>query len=136
MKKTSTFFLLMLLLTVTIFVLDWLKATYFLHKYHGVFVLIRTIFLPLAGILIMKYSVTPKIFRIFLFVYLLLWGGYFLIKLAIPLLSKYHLLSVSSIKVASYPVDYLLFTKLLTPFPFIFFWLVDRIFYIQQKKQS
>lgn len=126
----------MFLLTITIFVLDWLKATYFLHRYHGIFVIIRTVFLPLAGILIMKYSVTPKIFKIFLLVYLSLWGGYFLIKIAISGLTHYHLVSISKENSVSYPVDYLLFTKLLTPFPFIFFWLADRIFYVQQKKQS
>lgn len=118
-----------------IFVLDWLKATYFLHKYHAVFVVIRTIFLPVVGIGIMKYSVTAKMFKVFLLVYLLFWAGYFLLKFTILELINHHILS-SAVTGANYPLEYLLFTKLLTPFPFIFFWLADRIFYVQQKKQS
>ncbi|UEG49899.1 hypothetical protein LK994_00240 [Ferruginibacter lapsinanis] len=123
-------------MTVTVFVLDWLKATYFLHKYHALFVIIRTVFLPITGIVVMKYSVTGKMFRIFLLVYLLLWGGYFLSKLIILGLGHFHLATISPEAAINFTRDYLVFTKLLTPFPFIFFWMVDRIFYQQQKKQS
>ncbi len=136
MGKSSAFFLWMLALTICAFFIDWLKATYFLHTFHSFFVVLKTLIWPLGGILIMKFYVSKKGFRLFLLVYLSLWAGYFLIKFIFFLLIKFHLAQVTNRDSFNFLLGYMYFTKLLTPIPFIFLWLVDRIFYTEQKKQS
>lgn len=136
MRKASVFFFWMLLLTISVFVIDWLRANYSVYGNHSIFIIFKTLFFPIAGIILMKFSVTPKCFKLFLIVYLSLWASFFLLKFIFFAGAGLHLITVSRDVWYKNSLLYLDYIKLSTPIPFIFFWMVDRIFFVEQKKQS
>jgi len=136
MKKASIFFFWMLLLTISVFAINLLKYNYFQHKFHSFFIIFQTVFFPVTGIILMKYSVGAKSFKLFLITYLSFWAGYFLLKLILFAGVSLHVITLTPKERFDYAAIYLDFTKLTTPIPFIFFWMVDKIFFIEQKKQS
>jgi hypothetical protein len=98
--------------------------------------MLKTVFFPITGIILMKFSVEPKSFKLFLIAYLSFWVGYFLLKLLLFAGVSLHFFNMTPKERFDYGAIYLDFTKLVTPIPFIFFWMVDRIFFVKQKKQS
>lgn len=106
-----------------LFLIDWLKATVFAVQYHDFFAWFKTFFLVGGGITIMFLSLPKPLFKTFLAVYLSMWFIYFVLK---KMLAYTHLFS--SEKQALLADQYVHFTQILTPLPFIIFWLLNRVF--------
>lgn len=136
MKKASIFFFWLLLLTISVFTINWLKYNYFQDKFHSFFIIFQTVFFPITGTILMKYSVGPKSFKFFLFTYLSFWAVYFLLKYSLIAGNSLHLFALTPKDRFDITATYMEFTKLATPIPFIFFWILDRIFFVEEKKQS
>lgn len=128
MKSVKVFLLAMLLLYIGLFVFDYLKAvTYPLqHPFHPKVIWLKTIFLVLGGISIMKLTLEKKVFNIFFSIYAVLWIIYYAIKFGAKL--KGDLSAESTFSSNNIMLFYLNITQLLTPFPFFFFWVLNRVF--------
>ena len=126
MKSVKVFLLLMLALYIALFGLDYLKSHIFpiTHHYHSLLIWIKTFVMVVAGVLIMKYTLEKKIFQTFIYIYLSLWAIYYIIKWATKFTEPTEAF-FSSNKIM---LLYLSVTQLLTPFPFFFFWILNRVF--------
>lgn len=128
MKSVKVFLLAMLLLYIGMFVFDYLKAvTYPLnHPKHALIIWLKTLFMVAGGIGIMKLTLEKRVFKTFISIYIVLWIIYYIIKWIAKLpgdQSVEHTFSANKVM-----LFYLSITQLLTPFPFFFFWVLNRVF--------
>lgn len=128
MKSVKVFLLAMVLLYIGLFIFDYLKAVTFplLHPYHSKIIFLKTVFMVLGGIGIMKLTLEYRVFKIFISIYAVLWIIYYAIKLIANLRGDQS--STSTFSSANIMLFYLYITQLLTPFPFFFFWMINRVF--------
>ncbi len=123
MKSSKRFVLLIIALVLILFFLDWLRNTYYQGQEISPVARIRTIFVFIAAIAIMKLCTTRRGFKIFLIAHLLLWGIF------------YGLIFLTMHKVTTKSGEALEFYKNLipleTPLPLIFFWFVDQLFFVE-----
>ncbi len=131
MKQVNLFVVIIIFFYSILFVLDWMKATIFAVEYHSFFVWFKTFFLVAGGTLIMYFTIQKPFFKTFLIVYLSLWFVYFMLKKVLPL-SGIEDLAFQG-KIESF---YQNITQLFTPLPFIIFWLLNRVFLVQNKPSS
>lgn len=131
MKSVRVFLLLMVILQFCLFGLDWYKTTVAVGTFHSFLIWFQTFFLIISGWLIMKLTLQKQPFQLFTFVYGILWTFYFLLKYLILKLifiitgSSAYLISVQT----SQPlVIYLKYSQLLTPLPFLIFWLLYQVY--------
>lgn len=126
MKSVKVFLLLMLALYIALFGLDYLKSHVFPipHPYHSLLIWLKTFVMVVAGVWVMKFTLEKKIFQTFIYIYLSLWVIYYIIKWVTKFTEPTEEL-FSSNKVM---LLYLSVTQLLTPFPFFFFWILNRVF--------
>jgi len=122
MKSGKAFFLFMILLVLCLLAFDWARNNYYKNMHDSPLIKAKTVFIILAGIAIMRLTVTKSGFKIFLIGYILLW----MIYLALAMAEKHAYLHNISPR-------YLETIPLMTPLPFIFFWLVDRVFFSEKK---
>jgi hypothetical protein len=126
MRPVKKFFLLILVLASCIFFLDWARNYYFPGQIISPIARIKTITIIVASILIMKLTFTDKGFRFFLVVYLWLWTIYWLLNFMFA-----HKIYLSIIdELWAFYRDTIPFES---PLPLIFFWFVDRMFFIEQR---
>ena len=125
MKSVKAFLLLILALYLGLFLFDYLKAYVFPVKNHSLFVWLKTAFLVLGGMLIMKITLEKKVFKTFITIYASLWVIYYIIKwiAKLPVSMPESMFSANKTM-----LFYLNVTQLLTPFPFFFFWVLNRVF--------
>ena len=125
MKSLKVFLLLMLALYVGLFVFDYLKAVVFPVKHHSLVIWLKTFFLVAGGVAIMKITLEYRIFKTFITIYVVLWVFYYVLKWASKFpdqpLERYF-------QANKLMLFYLNITQLLTPFPFFFFWVLNRVF--------
>ncbi len=127
MKSVKAFLLLMLALYICLFGFDYLKAEVFpsTSRYHSWMIWLKTFFLVTAGTGIMYLTLERGVFKTFFKIYLILWIIYFLIKW----ISKVPIqLSLPYLKGEKVMLFYMNITQILTPFPFFFFWVLNRVF--------
>ncbi len=126
MKSAKMFLLCMLILYIGLFFFDYLKAVVFPDKNHALVIWLKTFFLVSAGVIIMKMTLEKKVFKNFIAIYLSLWLIYYAIKIIAKLpIDHSKETTFSANKVMLF---YLNITQLLTPFPFFFFWVLNRVF--------
>ena len=126
MKSVKVFLSLMLALYIALFGLDYLKSHVFpaSHPYHSMLIWLKTFVMVVAGVWVMKFTLEKKIFQTFIYIYLSLWVIYYIIKWVTKFTEPTEAL-FSSNKIM---LLYLSVTQLLTPFPFFFFWILNRVF--------
>ena len=124
MKAAKVFFLLMLALVICILIFDWVRINYFADEVITPIARIKTIFVVIVGTIIMKISTTPKGFKIFIISYLGLLAIYYILNFMAT-----H--TTYRVKFADILSFYKELIPLETPLPFIFFWLVDRLFFVE-----
>ena len=125
MKSVKVLLLCMLALYIGLFVFDYLKAVVYPVKHHSLVVWLKTFFLVIAGIGIMKFTLEKRVFKTFIVIYISLWVIYYVIKL----ISRFPIqLSEQYLQANKVMLFYLNITQLLTPFPFFFFWVLNRVF--------
>jgi hypothetical protein len=110
---------------ICLLILDWLKGIIFPIYHHGLFVRIKTVTLIVGGILIMRYTLSKKVFNKFAAIYIILWLIYFLLELFV----HYGPGIMSELL-----IQYLFYTQLMTPLPFIIYWIVATAYEEQSKK--
>lgn len=125
MKSVKAFLICILLLYVGLFVFDYLKSAVFPVKNHSLVIWLKTVFLVSAGILIMKLTLEKKVFNTFLIIYISLWVIYYVIKGIGKFPNQFSEAYFQDNKVMMF---YLNITQLITPFPFFFFWVLNRVF--------
>jgi hypothetical protein len=125
MKSVKVFLLCMLALYTGLFIFDYLKAVVYPVKHHSLVIWLKTFFLVSAGILIMWLTLEKRVFKTFLVIYLALWAIYYIIKLIAKFPTQ---VSENALQAHKVMLFYLNITQLLTPFPFFFFWVVNRVF--------
>jgi hypothetical protein len=129
MKPTKIFFLLILVLTGGIIFLDWIRHYYFPIQIISPVARIKTIFIIISGIIIMRLTFTSRGFNLFLILYLGLW----LIYWALNFIAVHNIYSGKLNEAFAFYKDVM---PLLSPLPFIFFWFVDRLFFYEEKSSS
>jgi hypothetical protein len=89
--------------------------------------IIKTLFLILVGALVMTITLPKNVFTIFLMCYILLWMCYLIVKFLLPVFWPKNITegAFSSAKLLLY---YTKITQILTPLPFLLFWLLYRIY--------
>jgi len=130
--KPVKFFFLMLALVICILIFDWVRNNYFPGSAVSPVARIRTIFIIVAGIAIMKFSTTSKGFKLFVISYLGLWATYYILNFA----ANHTIHRENIAEAVSY---YMGLVQLETPLPFVFFWFIDRLFFAESpllKKQQ
>lgn len=132
MKPVKVFLLLMMALYACLFFLDWLKSTLSLGADHSFLIRFQTIFLIVAGVAIMKFTLPKNAFSTFIVLYASVWAAYFLVKLSIiasggALTNGTHTNTILSV--------YLKFTQVITPFPFFAFWLLNRVYLMHSEEK-
>lgn len=125
MKSVKGFVLSMLALYLCLFFLDYLKAKVFPVENHALLIWIKTFLMVGGGILIMKMTLQKNVFKTFLIIYAILWVVYYLMKWIAKFPDQPTEFSFSANKAMLF---YLNVTQLLTPFPFFFFWVLNRVF--------
>lgn len=128
MKPVSVF-LYFAGLYILLFFLDWLKATVFLTHYHNLILQLKTLALVLGGVAIMWYTLPRNVFTKFIIVYSILWVIYIILKIAIHKTESYSEGTTNNI--LSY---YLYYTQLISPLPFILYWLVARVYQANEEE--
>ncbi len=126
MKSVKVFIALMLALYICFFALDLLKSTVFLADRYLFLIRYQTLFLIVSGILIMKLTLQKQSFHFFIVLYAGVWLIYFFVKLYTVAASgdlAYTILQRNSIL-----AGFLVYTQLLTPFPFLVFWFLNRVY--------
>jgi hypothetical protein len=121
MKSAKAFFLLMIVLIICLLFFNWVKNTYYPNQAVSPIARIRTIFVFIAGIIIMKLSTTNSGFKIFIIAYLILWGIFYGL-----IFITNHKIGVKSDEMLDFYKDLI---PLETPLPLIFFWFVDKLFF-------
>ncbi len=124
MKSVKVFLVLMLILYLGLFFFDYLKGFVFPVKHHGVFVWLKTAFMVVAGISIMKFTLEKRVFKIFITIYASIWVIYYILKW----ITKFSGPSEFLFSANKLMLFYLNITQILTPFPFFFFWILNRAF--------
>ena len=131
MKPVKLFVVLLVVFYACLLLIDVLKATVFVVNYHSFFTWFKTFFLVGGGILIMYFTVEKSFFKTFLVIYLSTWFAYFLLKKFLPYTGVEQLKEqLGGNKVMAF---FLNVTQLYTPLPFILFWLIHRVFKVQEK---
>ena len=127
MKSVKRFFISMLVLVVIYFVFDYLKSTYFLTNYHGLFIRLRTFTLIAGGIFTIYLSFEKRVFKLFCYFYTALWFFYLLLKAAHVGLAKMSIISLAE-SLGTFAYSYSNFTQIFSITPFVVFscvyWLV------------
>jgi hypothetical protein len=125
MKPAKVFFLLIVVLTLVIIFLDWVRNYYFPGQVISPIARIKTIVIIVAGIIIMKLTFTSNGFKLFLVIYLGLWLIYWVLNFMFV-----HKISLGFVnEVWPFYQDTI---PLESPLPFIFFWFVDRMFLLEK----
>lgn len=129
MRSAKFFFLLILIFIICLLLFDWFRNTY----YHGQAVTpimrLKTIFTIVAGILIMKLSFTRNGFKLLAVLYVSLFAIFFVLNfIAVHSINNSVLTKIVS--------GYSSIVPLVTPLPIIFFWFVDRMFFVHDKKEK
>lgn len=134
MKSVKAFLLLMLALYIILFFLDYLKSYVFPigHHSHYFIVWLKTFLMVVAGVFIMKITLENKIFKTFILIYSSLWVIYYLLKW----ITKFAGPAEDTFSSNKVMLLYLSITQLLTPFPFFFFWILNRVFNIATVKKQ
>jgi hypothetical protein len=110
--------------------LDWLKATIFLVHFHSAILKLKEIILVGGGLLLMKITLpSKKAFTAFALIYSILLVIYYLLKVLIHYAPHGTAETISNIL-----NQYLLYTELMTPLPFIIYWIVVKVYEEQNKK--
>src|SRR5947207_1837432 len=117
----------MLVLAFCLIVLEWVHASHYGGMGTSPVIRIKSIFLIITGTAIMKFTTTGRGFRIFLIIYLGIWLIYYVLNFM-----AMH--GSNGAQFGEILMFYKNFTQLSTPLPFIFFWLVDRLFLAEEKK--
>ncbi len=123
MKSDKAFFLSMVALVIGLLILDWMRNFYFAEQTNAPLIRIKALFTIIAGTLIMKKFLSLKGFRIFLIGYSCFWIVYFVLNIAAS-----HLRMLTG--------TFLFYKEtmpLVTPLPFIFFWLIDKVFLLKKE---
>lgn len=124
MRSAKYFFLLMLALVIGILFFDWVRNTYFPGDLISPVARIKTIFIIIFGAAIMKFSTTQKGFKLFIIFYLGLWAIYYVMNFL-----ALHVAGVEKGgQIMSFYKDHV---QLETPLPFVFFWFIDRLFFVE-----
>jgi hypothetical protein len=126
MRSTKVFFLSILALTIALLLLGWVRNSYYSGQVESPLIRVRTFLVIIAGIVIMKRSLTIKGFKVFLIGYVGLWMCYFLLKILAN-----HIKMLSGVVI--YYNDMI---PLETPLPLIFFWVLDQVFFIEKKESN
>src|ERR1700761_9183890 len=127
MKSPKAFFLCMAVLVVCILLFGWIRDTWFHAQYISPIARIKTIFIVIFGTVTMKLTLTDKAFKLFLITYIFLWVLYFGLKF----MASHNIASFSYSAFSFYEQ----LVPLASPLPFIFFWVINRVFYIAEKKE-
>lgn len=125
MKSVKAFLLCMLGLYIGLFVFDYLKAVVFPVNHHSLIIWLKTFFLVIAGVCIMGFTLEKKVFRTFIIIYISLWVIYYIIKIIAKFPTQ---LTEGALMANKFMLFYLNITQLVTPFPFFFFWVLNRVF--------
>lgn len=137
MKSTKTFFISMILLIVLYFIFDYLKSTYFLHNHHGLFVKLKTISMVVGGIVAIYISFEINIFKLFLKIYAVVLGIYFLLRFLTFL--KYKVSILANIPFETYSFLYYEKLQIFSINPFVIFscvyWLITKVLMKQKNQQ-
>ncbi len=129
MKSAKVFLLLVLALYAGLIGMDYLKAVIYplKHPSHSLIIWLKTFFLVSGGILIMWLTLEKRVFKTFLIIYCALWAIYYIIKWIAKLPATAQA-TESAFSANKMMLFYLNITQLLTPFPFFFFWVLNRVF--------
>ncbi len=132
MKSVKAFVIYILLFYLILFLFDWLKATFFAVEYHSFLIWFKTFFLVAGGIAIMFITLDKNFFKTFLAIYLSCWFIYFLLQKFLP----YNGMSILNHQYGTNKMlaIFLNATQLYTPLPFLVFWILNRVFFMQEKK--
>ncbi len=125
MKSVKIFLLCMLLLYAGLLGFDYLKAVVFPVKHHSLFIWLKSVFLVVGGIAVMKITLEKRVFKIFILIYVSLWIIYYILKWVAKFPDQPTEFTFAANKVMLF---YLSITQLLSPFPFFFFWMLNRVF--------
>ena len=128
MKSVKVFLFFMLVLYIGLLSFDYLKAVVYPsnNTHHSLIIWLKTFFLVVGGILIMKLTLEYRVFKVFISIYLSLWLIYYLIKLIAKLPGEQS--AERTFSANKMMLFYLSITQLITPFPFFFFWVLNRVF--------
>jgi hypothetical protein len=126
MKSVKAFLLLMCAQYAGVFMFAWLKSTVFVADRYLFLIRYQSLFVIITGILIMKLTLQKQAFIFFIVLYTITWVIYFILKF-------YLIVGGGEPANNMLPLDpalgaYLTFTQLLTPFPFLVFWLLNRVY--------
>ncbi len=125
MKSAKFFFILILTLTICIIFLDWVRNYYYPNQEISPIARIKTLVTVIAGITIMKLTFTGEGFKLFLVIYLILLLIYWILNFMVV-----HKICVNQFtEMLAFYKDIFL---LQSPLPFIFFWFVDRMFFVKK----
>jgi hypothetical protein len=128
--KPYRVFIYFLGLFICLLFLDWLKASSFLVQFHSIITPVKNITLVVGGMLIMKYTLSPKAFKNFCFVYAFLWLIYILIRLS------FHKAGNETAGSNKALMSYLHYTQLLTILPFIIYWFIVKAFENNEQNEA
>ncbi len=128
MKPVKIFALSIFCLIVGLFVIELARTHFYVGQTDSPLLRIKMIFLIIATILIMKLTFTNEGFKMFVTGYICLWIIFYIVTL---LSRKFHSEQLEQITEL-----YKTITLILTPFPLIFFWFVDRIFNVVNGKSD
>jgi len=119
--KSTKIFLIGMLCTVGIYLLsDILKSTIFLINHHGLFIQLKELFVVIAGIITMYFSLLEKFFKIFLAYYGILFSVFSALKLLQFIYAKLGDMEMSE-RFYEYSHSYLNHSYLFGVTPFIVF---------------
>ncbi len=125
MKSAKSFFVLIVSLYACVLIFDFLKANVLPSNQYPFIVRLQTLFLIVSGVIIIRFSVSKKAFHYFIILYAAIWLTYFLLKLVVFAMANIQNQTFES---NAFIPFFLKTTQLLTPLPFIVFWLLNRVY--------
>ena len=125
MKSAKVFFIFMLLFTICLLAYDWIRNAETVATLDSPVIRIKTAFVIIVGSIIMKLTSSKKGFRLFLIGYYSLWFIYIALSKMVNLTHSKMIFTIFDF--------YKIHVPLLTTLPFIFFWIIDKMFLAEDK---
>lgn len=127
LRPASIFIICMLVLFACLGIFDWLKSTIFRINHHGLVIIAKSAFLLIGGIFSMWLTMNRIAFRKFLLVYGIVWGIYLVLRVFEKISGYFSIFKGFNFSEAG--ANYIQYVQLLTPFPFILFWVIARVYF-------
>jgi hypothetical protein len=134
MKSTRIFFFWVVVFSICPFVFDYLKGGIFLVNHHFLMVKLKTYSFMFGAVVLMIYTLDINSFKRFAIFYLTLFIVFFALKYLSIEMSIIHLPN-EYIYTNEILLNYLNIIQLFTPLPLIFFWVLNRIYFVNRIRE-